>query len=164
MDYSGYKDLLVEKKDYIATLTFNRPDKFNILSATLKEELNHCLETIADDDEVRVVILTGAGTIALCCDIIIADENARFGDLHVRGGLVAGDGGAVIWPLLLPLVKAKEYLLTGKLFDAKEAERIGLINKAVPTKDFWPTVNDMAQQILANAPQAVRDTQMAPKR
>lgn len=220
MDYSGYKELLVEKKDYIATLTFNRPDKFNILSATIKEEFNHCLETIAEDDEVRVVILTGAGktfsagsdiagikarlnegmnadsakkimreaikvidllvnlpqpiiaavngdcvtlagTMALCCDIIIADENARFGDLHVRGGLVAGDGGAVIWPLLLPLVKAKEYLLTGKLFDAKEAERIGLINKAVPTKDFWATVNDMAQQLLANAPQAVRYTKMA---
>jgi enoyl-CoA hydratase len=69
-------------------------------------------------------------TLALMCDIMIAVDTARFGDPHVRMGYVAGDGGAVIWPQLIGFARAKEYLLTGDMLDAKEAERIGLINYA----------------------------------
>ena len=75
-------------------------------------------------------------TLALLCDITIAVEDARLGDPHVKMGYVAGDGGAVIWPQLVGFARAKEYLLTGDLLTAKEAERLGLINHAVPREQL----------------------------
>lgn len=75
-------------------------------------------------------------TVALFSDIIIAAENARFGDPHVKVGAVAGDGGALIWPQLVGFARAKQYLLTGEIMTAQEAERIGLINKVVPLADL----------------------------
>lgn len=65
---------------------------------------------------------TGLGaTMALFCDVIFASESAKIGDPHVSVGLVAGDGGAVIWPQLIGYARAKEYLLTGDLMSATEA-------------------------------------------
>ena len=66
-------------------------------------------------------------TVALLCDFVIAADTARIGDPHVRMGLVAGDGGALIWPLLVGPMLAKYYLLTGDLVPAPEAARLGLI-------------------------------------
>ena len=100
-------------------------------------------------------------TIALFCDTIIASEQAKIGDPHVRVGLVAGDGGAVIWPLLCGLARAKEYLMTGDLLTATEAERIGLINHVVTTDEVMPKVMELAQR-LANGPtKAIRWTKLA---
>jgi enoyl-CoA hydratase/carnithine racemase len=86
--------------------------------------------------------------IALLCDIIIAAEDAKIGDPHVNAGLVAADGGALLWPQLIGFARAKEYLFTGDLMTAAEAERIGLINHVVPadqldekfmgSPDDWP--------------------------
>ena len=75
-------------------------------------------------------------TLALFCDVIIAAEHAKIGDPHVNAGLVAGDGGAVIWPQLVGFARAKEYLLTGDLMSATEAERIGLINHVVAADEL----------------------------
>jgi enoyl-CoA hydratase len=100
-------------------------------------------------------------TIALFCDTIIASEQAKIGDPHVKVGLVAGDGGAVIWPLLCGLARAKEYLMTGDLMSATEAERIGLINHVVPPDEVMPRAMELAQR-LANGPaKAIRWTKMA---
>jgi enoyl-CoA hydratase len=63
-------------------------------------------------------------TLALLCDLSVMVEGARIGDPHVRVGLVAGDGGAVAWPLLVGYMRAKRYLLGGELIAAAEAERI----------------------------------------
>ncbi|WP_348637572.1 enoyl-CoA hydratase/isomerase family protein [Bradyrhizobium sp. ISRA443] len=52
-------------------------------------------------------------TIALFCDIIYMADDATIGDPHVRAGVVAGDGGAIIWPQLIGYARAKEYLMTG---------------------------------------------------
>lgn len=90
-------------------------------------------------------------TIALFGDVVIAAENARIGDTHVRVGLVAGDGGAVIWPLLVGVNRAKQYLMTGDLIPAREAERIGLINQVVPLEELMPTARALAER-LANGP------------
>lgn len=97
-------------------------------------------------------------TVALLCDIIIADERAVIGDPHVKVGLVAGDGGAVIWPALIGMARAKEYLLTGDLLTAAEAARIGLINHAVPADALDATVDRVVSRILANPRHAVRWT------
>ena len=100
-------------------------------------------------------------TLALFCDIIIASDKARFGDPHVRVGIVAGDGGAVIWPLLCGIAKAKEYLMTGDLMSANEAERIGLINHVVPPEELMPKAVELAQR-LANGPtRAIRWTKLS---
>lgn len=99
-------------------------------------------------------------TLALFCDVIIASENAKFGDPHVAVGLVAGDGGAVIWPMLCGLAKAKEYLMTGDLLTATEAERIGLINHVVPQDEVMSKAIQLAQR-LANGPsKAIRWTKL----
>ena len=107
-------------------------------------------------------VAAGLGaTIALFCDIIYASDQARIGDTHVRAGLVAGDGGAVIWPLLIGVAKAKELLMTGDIIDAQEAERIGLINKVVPHDQLMETVMELAKR-LANGPGlAIRGTKHA---
>ena len=105
---------------------------------------------------------TGLGaTIALFSDIIIASEEAKIGDPHVRVGVVAGDGGAVIWPWLIGAARAKEYLLTGDILSAREAERIGLINRVVPPDQLMPTAMELATR-LANGPiRAIRGTKVS---
>jgi enoyl-CoA hydratase/carnithine racemase len=90
-------------------------------------------------------------TLVLFGDIIIAAETARIADTHVRVGLVAGDGGAVIWPLLVGLHRAKEYLMTGDFLSAPEAERIGLVNHVVPLDELLPKARELAER-LANGP------------
>jgi enoyl-CoA hydratase len=97
-------------------------------------------------------------TIALLCDIIIADENAVIGDPHVKVGLVAGDGGAVIWPQLIGYARAKEYLLTGDMLKAAKAAEIGLINYAVPTDQLDAKVAELAARLMASPRWAVRWT------
>ncbi|GIX46894.1 MAG: enoyl-CoA hydratase [Candidatus Tectimicrobiota bacterium] len=100
-------------------------------------------------------------TLALFADIILAARTARIGDPHVRIGVVAGDGGAVIWPWLVGAARAKEYLLTGDTLSAEEAERIGLINRVVPPEQLMPTAMQLATR-LANGPtRAIRGTKAA---
>jgi len=99
-------------------------------------------------------------TIALLCDITIAATHARIGDPHVRIGLVAGDGGALIWPQLVGYARAKEYLLTGNLMDAVEAERIGLINHVVPAEELDARVERFASQLASGAQAAIRYTKL----
>lgn len=100
-------------------------------------------------------------TIALLCDVIIADETARIGDPHVKVGLVAGDGGALIWPQLIGYSKARELLMTGDLLEAREAQALGLINYAVPAEELDAKVDQIAARILANPKWAVRWTKTA---
>jgi len=93
---------------------------------------------------------TGLGaSLALLCDIIIAQENAKIGDPHVPVGLVAGDGGALIWPQLVGYAKARHYLFTGELITAAEAERIGLITKVVPEAGLDDAVYGLAERLAA---------------
>jgi enoyl-CoA hydratase len=103
-------------------------------------------------------------TIALLCDVIVAAEDAKIGDTHVNVGLVAGDGGVVIWPLLVGVARAKEYLMTGTLLSGAEAAAIGLVNHAVPTADLRRTTMALARQLGDQMPYAVRATKVAVNR
>ncbi|MCI0849534.1 MAG: enoyl-CoA hydratase/isomerase family protein [Chloroflexi bacterium] len=104
-------------------------------------------------------VAVGLGaTLALLADVIIASENARLADTHVKMGLVAGDGGAVIWPLLVGVHRAKEYLLTGDFISATEAERIGLINHVVPPEELMAKAQDIAGRLAAGPMWAMRWT------
>ncbi len=99
-------------------------------------------------------------TVALYCDVIFAAERAKIGDPHVNVGLVAGDGGAAIWPQRIGLCRAKEFLLTGDLLSAQEAVEIGLINHAVPVEELDEKVDAFCQRLLRGAQGAIRATKV----
>jgi enoyl-CoA hydratase len=99
-------------------------------------------------------------TLALFCDVIFAAENAKIGDPHVALGLVAGDGGAAIWPQRIGLGRAKEYLLTGDLLIAKRAEEIGLINHCVPAAELDGAVEAFCERLLNGSRNAIRWTKV----
>lgn len=119
--------------------------------------------SLLDVEKPVICRLNGAAaglgaTIALLCDIIIADETAVIGDPHVKVGLVAGDGGAVIWPQLIGYARAKEFLMTGDMLKAPRAAEIGLINHAVPADALDAKVADIVAKLQGNPRWAVRWT------
>lgn len=98
-------------------------------------------------------------SLAFSCDIIVASDQARFADTHVKNmGIVAGDGGTVVWPLMMSIHKAKEHLLRGSFLAASDAAQQGIINYAVPVAEVLPKAREIAME-LANGPQwAIRWT------
>ena len=100
-------------------------------------------------------------TIALFCDVVFADEAARIADPHVGIGLVAGDGGAIIWPQLIGYARAKEFLMTGDPLTGAEAARIGLINHAVPAETLDDTVEKFAHKLAKGPLKAIRWTKVS---
>ena len=100
-------------------------------------------------------------TIALFCDIIFANEEARIADPHVSVGIVAGDGGAVIWPQLIGYARAKHYLMTGSMIKGKEAAEIGLINFSLPLSDLDEKVDSYAKKLSLGSTDAIRWTKVA---
>lgn len=99
-------------------------------------------------------------TIALLCDVIFASDKAKIGDPHVGIGLVAGDGGAIIWAQRIGLARAKEYLLTGELLTAAKAAEIGLINHCLPAEELDAAVDGFCEKLLSGAQIAIRYTKM----
>lgn len=100
-------------------------------------------------------------SIALLCDVIFMADTATIGDPHVRVGIVAGDGGTAIWPLAVGPALAKQYLLTGDPVTAADAERMGLVNRAVPADQLLDSAMAFARRLAAGAPLAVRYTKIA---
>lgn len=100
-------------------------------------------------------------TLALCCDVIVAQDAARFGDPHVRVGLVAGDGAAVLLPQIVGFMRAKELLLLGDLLSAEEARAMGIINHVVPIEELDAKVALLAGRLRNGATQAIRYTKIA---
>jgi enoyl-CoA hydratase len=99
----------------------------------------------------------GAGmTLALHCDIIFASRLARFGDTHVRLGLVAP--GGYVWPQSVSVQIAKEYLLTGDLMSAEEAHRVGIVNRVYDDSELVQETAKLALRLAAGAPYAIRWT------
>jgi len=203
-----YENLMYEKDEGIAKITINRPKVMNALSPAVLSEIKAALQEASKDDDVRVVVLTGAGRaysagadllsledrkleggaigpilddpgrdvidtiqtipkvviamingycltgaleISLACDLIIASEEARFGDTHTRWGLRPSWGMSQRLPRTLGLLKAKELSFTAETITAQEAERIGLVNLTVPAEKLEGTVQELARKIMANS-------------
>lgn len=124
------------------------------------------VQNILDCEKPIVCAINGdciglAATVALLCDVTVASRAARIADPHVKVGLVAGDGGAVIWPMLVGPNRAKEFLMRGNLIDAPEAERIGLVNYAVAPDEVLPKARELARELADGAPWAIRWTKLA---
>ena len=208
----AYQTLLFEKKNGVGILTLNRPEKLNALSTTLFAEFDQALTNFETDNEVRVLIVTGAGDRAFSAGADIHElveisearpgtpdnrpsdwvwhlANYRKPTIGVINGLAHG-GGALMssifdirlgcertnfrflavsygrvnstWslPLIVGLPTAKELLFTGRIVEAEEAYRIGLLNKLVPSSELMKTALEMAELIANNnaaAVEAVRE-------
>lgn len=202
--------ILVEKDGHVATITMNRPDVLNALAHEQFEALQDAWRALNDDDDVRAVIVTGAGRgfcsgadlinfdlssregrrpvigasqdwlkplleikqptiaavngvavgaglgIALACDIRIASEAARFSAIFKRIGMVATDGVAWLLPRHVGLGKTFELVYSGDIIDAREAERIGMVNEVVPADRLMDRAREMAQSIADGPPLALQ--------
>jgi cyclohexa-1,5-dienecarbonyl-CoA hydratase len=196
-----FKNILLEKKDGVAKVIINKPP-LNILDIATLEEMNQALAELRTDDEVKVVVITGAGekafsagvsvgdhlgeqlpkmvevfhrlftslvevdkpTIAVVngialgggceivagCDMAIAKEGAQLGQPEVKLG-VYPPPASVLFPRLFGRRKAFELILSGDSISAKEAERIGLINKAVPDNEFEKATEEFIKRFTSNS-------------
>jgi enoyl-CoA hydratase len=88
-------------------------------------------------------------------------ETAKIADTHVNVGIVAGDGGSLMWPLLMGFGRAKEYLLTGDIMTGKQAAEYGLINYAVTAEELDERAYGMADRLAAGASIAINGTKTA---
>jgi enoyl-CoA hydratase len=132
------------------------------------EEARHAKRIVfamLDLDKPLVCRLNGhavglGATLALLSDVIFAAESAKIGDPHVALGLVAGDGGAALWPQRVGFGRAKEYLLTGELLTARKAAEIGLINHCVPATELDGAVDAFCERLLNGSRNAIRWTKV----
>jgi 2-(1,2-epoxy-1,2-dihydrophenyl)acetyl-CoA isomerase len=99
----------------------------------------------------------GAGTnLALCCDLVVASDRAKFGELFNKIGLVPDGGGTWLLPRLVGMARAKELVFTGDVFDAAEAARLGLVNRVVPVAELPAATRALAEKIAAGPPAVLR--------
>lgn len=138
------------------------PSRFD----AIMDEARQIVASMLDMGKPMVCRMNGdavglGASLALCCDIVVAADTARFGDTHVRAGLVAGDGAAVILPLVVGSMRAKEMLLTGQLISAEEGRQMGLINHVVPAAELDERVALVAGRLAHGATQAIRYTKLA---
>ncbi len=209
----SYSDILYGVEDQIATITFNRPERMNAMGGALVEETVEALLAAQADNDVRVIIITGAGgrafsaggdlqriagsyeltanerrqglqrtqqlihtirrvekpviaavngaaagggcDIALACDIRIASDKARFGEVFARIGLFPGTGGTYLLPRVVGIAKALELIWTADMIDAQEAERIGLVSRVVPDDDLMSEARGLATRLAQGPPLAI---------
>lgn len=100
-------------------------------------------------------------TVALLCDVVVAGRSAVFADTHVVMGIGAGDGGQLIWPLLIGVNKAKYFLMTGDRVDSAEAERIGLVNFVVDDDVLLERALEIATRLATGPSVAITASKMA---
>jgi enoyl-CoA hydratase len=100
-------------------------------------------------------------SVAVLCDIVLMSDRAYFADTHVASGIVAADGGALTWPLLMSLLKAKEYLLLGERIPAALAVELGLANRVVPHDQVKQEGLALAHRLAEMPTAAVQDTKRA---
>lgn len=101
--------------------------------------------------------LAGGFELALNCDMILASPNAVFGLPEVTRGIMPGGGGTRLLQRRVPMHIAKEWLFTGRLVKADEANRVGLLNELVDSSDIQSRVIELAESIAKNAPIAVQN-------
>jgi enoyl-CoA hydratase len=105
---------------------------------------------------VRGYCLGGGCELSMCCDLRVAGEGSKFGQPEVALGIIPAAGGTQRLPRLVGLGRAKELVLTGRIIDAPEAHRIGLVNRVVPDDEVLDAGKELAREILKNGTLAVR--------
>ena len=100
-------------------------------------------------------------SMALCCDIVVVAEDASLGGHACHRRLGGGDGGAVMWPLLVGPLRAKEFLMRGSRISGRDAASMGMVNYALPRDEVLPKAQALAAELAAGAPLAIRWTKYA---
>jgi len=184
----GYENLHVEREDGIAVVTVSRPAKLNALNGRTLDELDASFASLASDHGVKGVILTGAGEKAFVAGADIEElagldaEAGRAlserghrvfdriewlgkpviaavnGFAEVKLGLICGYGGTQRLPRLVGRGAALEILLTGERVSAREALRVGLVNRVVGREELLAEARGLLRQMIANGPLALRAT------
>jgi len=125
------------------------------------ELLNRMVQRLVDFPRPTLAMVdgyaVGAGTnLALCCDLVVASDRAKFGELFNKIGLVPDGGGTWLLSRVVGLARAKELIFTGEVFDAAEAARIGLVNRVVPIAELERVTRALAEKIAAGPPGVLR--------
>jgi enoyl-CoA hydratase len=189
----SYSAVIYAKKDHIGSITLNRPQAGNAVNLKLAQELEDICLKINQDDDVYVVVITGAGDkafctgselekyspalasidkpviaaingdalgagleLALCCDIRLASDKAKFGFPQVAKGLIPSGGGTQRLPRIIGRGKALELILSAETITAEEAFSIGLVSRVVKGADLAAETEALAKTIAAKAPIALR--------
>lgn len=130
---------------------------------TIMDEASEIVRTMTSV-RVPIVAAVNGPAVGLGCslasmsDVVLVEEHAYFADPHVALGLVAADGGALTWPLLTSLLRAKEYILLGDRLPAADAVALGLANRVVPRGESRREAIALAARLAALPPQSVRET------
>lgn len=132
----------------------------------LRREAKQIIWDLLDVEVPIVCALNGpavglGASIALLCDVIVMADTAAIIDPHVQVGLVAGDGGAAIWPLLVGPLAAKRHLMLGEPLGASEALRLGVAAEVCPADEIGARGDAWAARLAAQAPLALQGTKMA---
>jgi 2-(1,2-epoxy-1,2-dihydrophenyl)acetyl-CoA isomerase len=101
-------------------------------------------------------VAAGAGcNLALACDIVLASDTARFGNVFARIGLIPDCGGHFFLPRLIGFHKAAELMFTGDIIEAQEAERLGLINRVIPHVELAKQARELAERLARGPTRAI---------
>lgn len=124
------------------------------------------LEAMAECPKPIIAAVNGPAvglgcSVAVSCDVVFISDHTFMADTHVSIGLVAGDGGAAAWPLMMSILKAKYYLLTGDRIPAAECVELGLANFAVPKEEVLDRAIELANRLAAQPQQALQETKVA---
>ncbi len=123
-------------------------------------EARQIVDNLLDCEKPVITAVNGyamglGATVALLGDVVVAGKSAVFADTHVRMGIGAGDGGQVIWPLLMGVNKAKYFLMTGDRLPAEEAERLGLVSFLVEDDQLMKQALEIADRLAAGPGRAI---------
>lgn len=100
-------------------------------------------------------------SLALCCDLVLMSERSYLCDPHVSIGLTAGDGGALLWPYMMSMIRAKEYIYTGERIRADEAKGLGLANRVTAPDTLMDEAKALAAKLAAQPARALQTTKRA---
>lgn len=131
------------------------------IKARLTEGVQRLPRKMAEIDKPIIAALNGFATgggldIALACDIRFAAESARFAETYAKMGLIPGVGGAYLLPRIVGVAKALELFWSCDWVEAREAERIGLVNKVFPDAELMDATYAFARKVAASAPLSVQ--------